>query len=195
MHPTKGQFKRIDNDLAAAAPWLVTAELLAGLAAQDPDPTIRQKLVALDKLLSNWPMHFVYVSSESDVLARSIQYRDGNEALREYFGLDGPSLLLIIEKVEEELKNEGSGKHGPAEIESHLATKINWSEGGKSAPKCKTIEQWQGIITRLKACPRAHFIFEVARARFGRDTIFDELSKVHLVTQKNNRPRTFFAQS
>ena len=51
----------------------------------------------VEKLMKNWPFEFINFSDPSLVLARAVQYRDDN-------GLDGPSLLAIVDRVEKAVK-------------------------------------------------------------------------------------------
>ena len=61
-------------------------------------------ITKVEKLMKNWPFEFINFSDPSLVLARAVQYRDDNETSREYFGLDGPSLLAIVDRVEKAVK-------------------------------------------------------------------------------------------
>ena len=180
--PAKGEFKRLEMDLAAVAPWYVLADLIrdAELGLEES----HGQLVKLELLILNWPIDLILFASESLVLARAVQIRDENETAREYFGLDGPSLLSIVDQTEQVLKTIGSGKHSPKEIVAYLDEHVKWSEQGKRAPKVHTVQGYQTILHRSRSAPVVRVLLEELRCEYGRDTIWDELSKFLIVVQK-----------
>ena len=112
--PPRGDYPRVEADLAAVAVWKVLADLRKERSTAKPGAekeAAEKNITSVEKLMVNWPFDFIYFKDPSLVVARAVQYRDENETAREYFGLDGPSLLACVSKVEELLK--ASGKAGP----------------------------------------------------------------------------------
>ena len=82
------------------------------------------------------------------------------------------------------LKTIDQGKHGAAEIVAYLDLNVKWTEQGKRAPKVHTVQGYQTISQRIRACPKVLVLLETLRCEYGRDTIWDEMSKFLIVVQK-----------
>ena len=68
-------------------------------------------------------------------------------------------------------------------IADYLGKEIQWSDR-KRAPSKETCHQLISIGNMLQKAPRSRVVMSLAEVAWGRDTIFDEFSKLLMIVQK-----------
>ncbi|CAE7561535.1 unnamed protein product, partial [Symbiodinium pilosum] len=137
----------------------------------------------------NVPMTFKYFPNEEARFAAATEQLDTMENLREYFGLDMTRLIAVVIKAAKIVQSSTTttGKVQNADISAWLQQNIKWTDP-KRCPSANTVGQLLGIGESLNAAPRAKATTQAIRASFGRDTLFDQHSKVLVLCQRSLCP-------
>ena len=173
--PVKGEMVRYGCCLAVCSFWLTYFQ---AKTSGDAD-TLR----AMRALAANVPFDFKLFNNQDEILSAAAESLEANEMLRELFGLSGVVLINLVQEVKEMLGRRDAGKKDANAIAEHLAT-LKWYDA-KRCPKKDTVEHYLTIGGMLRRAPRAQVALEMASARFGRDTVFDEPTKLLLFVQKS----------
>ena len=172
--PVKGEMTRYGCCLAVCSFWLTYYQAKTG-----GNTALLQKMKAL---ALNVPFDFKLFANQDEVLNAAAEGLEANEMLRELFGLSGIVLINLVMEVRDMLGRRTSGKKDATAIAEHLAT-LRWYDM-KRCPKKDTCESYLHIGGMLRRAPRAQVAIEIAAVKYGRDTIFDEPSKLLLFVQK-----------
>ena len=140
-------------------------------------------------LARNVPMTFRYFSNEAERFAACTETFDQIESLREYFGLDLTRLVCVVQQAQKFVQADKLGqKVHNQDISDWLHKNVTWSDV-KRCPSSNTVGQLLTIGNALAEAPKAVAAMALARATFGRDTLFDEYSKVLILVQKASGPK------
>ena len=115
--------------------------------------------------------------AESD--DRALSLREENEALREHCGLAGWNKIAVIGGRRDKLKLAGLNC-GPDEVAADLA-KVRWGPG--RAVSRDVAEKAIAIWNRASATPEVVDAILYAQSRFGRDSPWEEYTKMTIVFQ------------
>ena len=179
--PKKGEMERYGCCLAVCGFWLA---LSWAVEAKDHGTINKMRTLAV-----NVPFDFRHFPNEDAVLDAAAETMESSEMFREFFGLTGAALINLIVDVRDMLSRRTSATADPASIAAHLNT-LRWYDK-KRCPKKDTVEQLVNIGTMLRRSPRAQLCLEMASAKYGRDTIFDEPTKLLLMVQRSANPADF----
>jgi hypothetical protein len=175
--PVKGQMERYGCCLAVCSFWLT---FFWAKSAGDETTLQNMRAMAL-----NIPFDFKLFQNKDEILDAAAEGLEANEMLRELFGLAGIVLINLVMEVKEMLGRRTNSKRDSMAIADHLAT-LKWYDP-KRCPKKDTVENYLSIGGMLRRAPRAQVALEMASATFGRDTIFDEPTKLLLCVQRAGR--------
>ena len=133
---------------------------------------------------------FAFYDSPHSAFIASSNLLEGNELMRTYFGLDQGRMVTLImgAKTHLQTKDNNISAVGPLQIAEYLRDHINWSES-RRVPSKETVSQLIQIGSMLQKAPRAKNIMSRAEVLWGRDTIFDETSKLLLLVQRTGNVR------
>ena len=173
--PVKGEMTRYGCCLAVCSFWLTYYQAKTGGNAA--------LLQQMKTLAVNVPFDFKLFANQDEVLNAAAEGLEANEMLRELFGLSGIVLINLVMEVRDMLGRRTSGKKDATAIAEHLAT-LRWYDM-KRCPKKDTCESYLHIGGMLRRASRAQVAIEIAAVKYGRDTIFDEPSKLLLFVQKS----------
>ncbi len=180
--PTKGEFLRYGLDLLVAAYWWAVWR-----ATTDKHTPV---LEALLKLGANVPFDFRHMRSEEEALLATTQCMEDHEALREYFGLNAGRLVQVVMDTRRLLRGKPDGKATPEGIAEYLRTNIRWADP-KRTPTTATVSHLLTIGNMVARCPQAQELIVFGESHGGRESLFDEYSKLLLVVNKAVNPAHF----
>ena len=119
--PGKGEFRRLGMDAAVNGTWLAYK-----WAIEDGDEAAK---AALESLILNWPFDFHLFQSdaadsaetklEEKILQFMVNIPLETERLRDFFGLEGNNLMMIVAKVREVIRRQKLSKAIPTSSEIH----------------------------------------------------------------------------
>ena len=130
------------------------------------------------------PYDFLHVADEEELALATANLYEGNEALREAFGMTGIRLIRLIESVKNILNAKTPlEKPTPAKIGDYLRTKIRWASQLR-VPSDHTVADLLTIGAMLAKSKVADQLIQLAQLRWGRDSALDQYSKLLAVVQK-----------
>ncbi|CAE7734968.1 unnamed protein product [Symbiodinium sp. CCMP2592] len=180
--PAKG-WDRYGADVAVAAYWYAFAQA----KKQGSTETELQTWRALGR---NVPMTFRFFPNEDAKFAAATEVVESVENNREFFGMDMTRLIAVVVKASKIVAALGTKAVQNKDISDWLQSNIKWHDP-KRCPSANTVGQLTTIGESLAAAPRARAAVQAARVHLGRDTIFDEYSKVLIVVQRCDGPEEF----
>ena len=131
----------------------------------------------------NVPFDFQFFEDKEALQLASYQIAEDNESLREYVGLDGSRLILLVQHIKGILTSSGT-KATPESITTYIKSHIKFHDKKRELTTA-TVSQLLNIGTMLSKSPKAQRVADMAENTWGRDTLFDEYSKVLLVVNKS----------
>ena len=145
------------------------------------------------RLARNVHIAIFYCESDKSTLDKALSKREEIELFREYCGLTGWQRVVVIGTKRDELRNAGTGCT-PQHVSAALSS-ITWSAGNVPTPPI--VEKRLAIWNRLGQDDTVKAIFLTAQAYYGRDSPFDEYSKVTLMVNacKSNADLAWCAQT
>ena len=124
--PGKGEFRRLGMDVAVNGTWLAYK-----WAKEDENRAAQE---ALERLILNWPFDFYLFEAAADSAAgpedRMFEFMVNlpveTERLRDFFGLEGKNLMMIVVKVRDLLREQKKSKATPTakEIYERAAQRV-----------------------------------------------------------------------
>ena len=160
--PGKGEFRRLGMDAAVNGTWLAYK-----WAIEDGDEAAK---AALESLILNWPFDFHLFQSdaadsaapklEDKILQFMVNIPLETERLRDFFGLEGKHLMMIVAKVREVIRMQKPSKATPTSSEIHT-----WP--AQSIQRCSVSRPmgWKGANHSVAQNPK--FAFFVVGPRAG----------------------------
>ena len=119
--PGKGEFRRLGMDAVVNGTWLAYK-----WAIEDDNETAK---AALEGLILNWPFDFFLFGSdaadsaapntEEKILRFMVNIPLETERLRDFFGLEGKNLMMIVAKVRDLIRMQKPSKATPNAKEIH----------------------------------------------------------------------------
>ena len=119
--PGKGEFRRLGMDAAVNGTWLAYKG-----AIEDGDEAAK---AALDSLILSWPFDFHIFQTEAadsagskledKILQFMVSIPLETERLRDFFGLEGNNLMMIVAKVRDLIRMQKLSKATPSSKEIH----------------------------------------------------------------------------
>ena len=118
--PGKGEFRRLGMDVAVNGTWLAYK-----WAKEDENRAAQE---ALERLILNWPFDFYLFEAADDPAGAGPEDRMfefmvnlpvETERLRDFFGLEGKNLMMIVVKVRDLLRGQKKSKATPSPKEIH----------------------------------------------------------------------------
>ena len=174
-HPEKGKMQRYGLDLVVCSIWLALAQAIAQKSQAQQEH--------IHALVRNWPFDFKYFATEELCFLGATQLLETNEFMREYFGLDSSSLIQVVMDARQFLTHSHKKLPDAQQISYYLANNIEWTDDQRK-PSRATVDQLLSIGKMLERSPQARLILDLARAQFGRGTIFSESSKLLTIVQR-----------
>lgn len=137
------------------------------------------QLLKARMLQRNVVINVCYCEDEKESQDKALSLREENEALREHCGLSGWNKIAVIGNRRDKLRLAGM-ECGPEEVANDLA-KVKWGPGRQVTPAIaeKAITLWN----RASGAPDVADCIMNAQARFGRDSPWEEYSKMVIVFQ------------
>ena len=142
--PAKGEFRRLGMDAAVNGTWLAYK-----WAIEDGNKSAKD---ALERLILNWPFDFHLFnkadSTHEEIEDRIMQFMVNipleTERLRDFFGLEGKNLMMIVAKVRDLICMQKLSKVSPSakEIRAWPAQLIQWCSVSRPMG-------WKGATTLL----------------------------------------------
>ena len=130
------------------------------------------------------PYDFLHVADEEELALATANLYEGNESLRETFGMTGIRLIRLVESVKNILKAKTPlEKPTPAKIGDYLRTKIKWASQLR-VPSDHTVNDLLTIGGMLAKSKVADQLIQLAQLRWGRDSALDHYSKLLVLAQK-----------
>ena len=207
------QFKLLALDEMVASFWKIAAHCRAQIgvmkldvdkAEADDKPdrkkylqekieSYEQQLEKARRLARNVPVSIVYCDSDEAARDKALSKREEVELFREYCSLTGWQRLVIIGTKRDELRNSRVGCT-PQHVADALS-KVVWSAG--NVPTAPVVEKVVAIWNRLGQDDQVKAMFLTGQAYYGRDSPFDEYSKVTLMVNacKSNADLLWCAQT
>ena len=173
--PKKGEMQRYGLDLTVLSFWWVLA---AAVQANQDEQVGKLKQLALDVQFD-----FKYFQNETEAFWASANLLESNELQREFQGLDTEKMTDIVARVKALLQTEGVKADAEA-IAQRLRVQIQWSDS-KRIPSCETVEHHLQIAAYVTKSEQASLALQIARLKYGRQTIFDEHTKLLLCVQRS----------
>ena len=159
--PGKGEFRRLGMDVAVNGTWLAYK-----WAIEDGDEAAK---AALESLILNWPFDFHLFKSdaaesaapklEDKILQFMVNIPLETERLRDFFGLEGKNLMMIVAKVREVIRMQKQSKAIPNPREVHT-----WP--AQSIQRCSVSRPmgWKGANHSVAQNPKFAFFLVGPRA-------------------------------
>ena len=159
--PGKGEFRRLGMDAAVNGTWLAYK-----WAIEDGDEAAKG---ALESLILNWPFDFHLFQSdegesaeaklEEKILQFMVNIPLETERLRDFFGLEGKNLMMIVAKVREVIRMQKQSKAIPNPREVHT-----WP--AQSIQRCSVSRPmgWKGANHSVAQNPKFAFFVVGPRA-------------------------------
>ena len=153
--PGKGEFRRLGMDAAVNGTWLAYKG-----AIEDGDEAAK---AALDSLILNWPFDFHLFQTEAadsagskledKILQFMVNIPLETERLRDFFGLEGKNLMLIVNKVRELIRMQKPSKASATAAEIHA-----WP--AQSIQRCSVSRPmgWKGANHSVAQNPKFAFL-------------------------------------
>ena len=126
--PAKGEFRRLGMDAAVNGTWLAYK-----WAIEDGNESAKD---ALERLILNWPFDFHYFNAvdsagrelEDRIMQFMVNIPLETERVRDFFGLEGKNLMMIVAKVRDLIRAQKLSKASPTAKEIHgwPAQLIQW---------------------------------------------------------------------
>jgi hypothetical protein len=140
------------------------------------------------RLGTNVPHDFRLVRNKVEELQASVDMLAKVEELQEFFGLDFDRMIKITRAAKQHLVDNPAlvgGKKISAEVvATWLAQAIDWKDR-KRAPGKDTVADLLKLGDFLSlSSPQSAELMTLARAEFGRGTLFDEVSKLVLIINR-----------
>ena len=128
---------------------------------------------------------FILVQPGDAEMVLRAQLREDNEELREWFGLDGAGLIKLVEDTMAVLQGKAAAdaKIEASAVRDYLVQKIRWSSD-KRIPSVEICGNLMHIVAMFAKVPLATQISQLCKVKFGRDSLFDEHSKLYIILQK-----------
>ena len=162
----KGDMERFGFDLVVCAFYLAWAwSVKKGLEDS-----------GFARLGRNALFDFQYFENPDAMFVEATSLLERSESMREFFGLDQSRMVLLVMQTKKMLQKKGQAAT-PAAISQFLKESIQWSSG-RRCPSEETVKQLTQIGAMIQKSERARLAMAVAESQWGRDTIFDETSKV-----------------
>lgn len=131
---------------------------------------------AFYRLGRNALFDFQYFESSDASFLEAGCLLESSEMMREYFGLDQSRLIVLVAETKKVWQKRGEPTTA-ASIAAFLKTSVRWSNA-KRCPSEQTVGHLLQISQLFSKAPRARHAVAVAESLWGRDTVFDETSKV-----------------
>ena len=157
--PGKGEFRRLGMDAAVNGTWLAYK-----WAIEDGNEAAK---AALESLILNWPFEFhLFKSDEADsaevedkILQFMVNIPLETERLRDFFGLEGKHLMMIVAKVRDLIRMQKPSKAIPTSREIHT-----WP--AQSIQRCSVSRPmgWKGATTLFPKTRNSPFFVVGPRA-------------------------------
>ena len=123
-------------------------------------------LEAARRLHNNVPIVFHFANTDEDVANLGLSLREEVEIMREYCGIHGINLVLVVGRRRDELKANNLA-HGPKEVELSLA-KIKWGPGREMT--LPMVTRSLTSYNSLQGCPPLLSLAHRSAGLFGRDS-------------------------
>jgi hypothetical protein len=179
--PPAGTWERFGADLAHAAYWRAMQRSMHQ-GGYDEGQAAR-----FHRLGCNVPHDFRLVRNKKELLSAAAELADKAEQLREFFGLDLNKLIKIAMTAKQILlDNPALADHKNVNNEAiakWLSENISWKDR-KRAPGKDTVGDLIKLGEFFGASPRSAELVSLARAEWGRDTLFDEASKLLIIVNR-----------
>ena len=152
-------------------------------------PQLVDCLLSATSQRRNTPFSFRFFQTEAERFAAATELLDEVEDQREYFGLDLGRLMCVVKEAKKYVSLERQGQNLTEKVQNThvsewLAAKVKWSDP-KRCPSAATVGQLLQIASSLSHASKAQAAMALARAHFGRATLFDEYSKVLILCQRS----------
>jgi len=191
--PKSGEAERFGKDSVVHASWwafaqAVKAHKAATAAKPQNSADIAETSKCLDgfrKLARNCLFDYkLFHDKEARDLA-AFQELENIEEAREKFGFTGSHKIRLIVWAEETVRAKNGGKDVDDEaISQYLRKNIKWTDE-KTAPSKHVVNHLRTIAKAIKKQPDILKATQLAEAKFGRATLFDEYSKFLILIQRS----------
>ncbi len=181
--PDKGQFRRYGLDHVVVAFWWAFGRALERLAA-DKTSENYNRAHAFELLCLNAVFDFKSFSSEEEIMKDTFQFIEDTEELREHSGFSGFRKLLLVQWAFDLLKKKGGKTPLHQEIAQFLKSQLRWHDE-KQAPSEVVVRDLLLLTRTILKSDRAMRAIQEAEVLWGRNTLFDEYSKLTAIVNKS----------
>ena len=186
------QQRRLMFSSVIRAFWMTVSILLKQKAEVDLKPTadgltsanLIDKIIGFRVLATTVSYNFKFLATEQEALNHLTQLLLTVEVLQDKFGLTGFRRILIILEQFRLLKAALQKEPTTADLQTYLASGSNINWGEKGAPKEDVVKVLIEVGRKFKSNKAALSAVEEAQSEYGRDTLFDEWSKVRMLCDK-----------
>ena len=128
------------------------------------------------------PFDFKLFRDDAEITLGQANLSESFEKQRELFGLTGLRLIALVEDVRRIIAGT-SAKANAANVAEYLAKNIQWSSA-KRVPSPETVDNLMRIGAMMAKATVVQSLVQMSEVQFGRDHMFEEWSKLQLVSQK-----------
>ena len=127
---------------------------------------------------------YVFLATAQDALSYHLSECAGIEDMREEFGLTGFKRILVTMEMSKVMRQDDPSNQSPTpqKLHEYMVSNMNW--GDKGPPSLDMVKHFLEMGKRFKENVLAYAAVEEAQSTYGRNTLFDEWSKVRIVTQR-----------
>ena len=184
--PPKGSFRRLGLDVVVNATWLAMK-----WALESKDQVAE---AALTNLILDWPFDFVLfeqagAAAEVQIMKHIINMPAQTERLRDFCGLDQGNLMRIAAEVRKLIERQTPAKVTVSVDEVHAWMKnpdnIRW--GFHHVPSLRTVKDLLRNWDTVNKMPEVLTILDRARCEFGRDSLFESVTKLNCILMKGQQ--------
>ena len=143
---------------------------------------LSEQMASARRLQRNVPFIFMHTPTEADRYTEALSLREDIEALREDLGLSGWARVLIVGNRRDELKAQSNGKIIKNEEVVAALKNIRWARGREMSPD--TVDKLLSLYDKFSGQPNIVRLIKDAQEKLGRNSPFEEHSKMLLVAQR-----------
>ncbi len=134
--------------------------------------------------LRSIPYDFQLLESDEAAMVANANMAESFEGNQDLFGMTGQKLVRLVDQVRELLKGKNEKSELPAKIATYLKEKVKWSSALRQ-PSAETVGQLLNISSMMKKSKIVTQTSGLAALKWGRDTFYDQYSKLLILTQKS----------
>ena len=182
--PDKGQYRRNGMDVVVVGFWWAFSQAIKRQKAEYTAANI-DTTVGFSSLARHAIFDFTLFDSEEAITVHSFQLVENIEFMRDINGFVGTRKMLVVSAAFDMLKRKAGGTAPDNnKIAAYLRSSINWSDP-KKTPSANTVRDLLSLKKHLLKNVKAMECIQIAEVLYGRDTLFDQYSKLIIICNKS----------